>query len=118
MSNDLTKSIGELNHSTKQYFQTKVDLIKISLLEKTTKITSFLVTFYVLASVLIWILVFIAAAFVAWYGKTNGNYYHGILLAAGGLLILFVLFILFRKKIITQTLLRNYSEILFQDDEN
>lgn len=117
MSNDLTTSIGELNHSAKQYLQTKVDLIKISLLEKTTKMTSFLLTSFVLAMVLIWITVFIAAAFAAWYGKTYNNYYEGILIAAGGLFILAIIFILFRKQIITPPLLRNYSEILFEDED-
>jgi len=118
MSNELTKSIGELNHSAKQYFQTKVDLIKISLLEKTTKMSTSLLTFFVVAMILIWILVFIAAAFAAWYGKTYDNYFQGILIAAGGLLVLAILFLLFRKQIITPPLLRNYSEILLGDEDN
>lgn len=117
MSSELTKSIGELNNSAKKYFQTKVDLVKISLLEKTTRITSFMITFWVLLTFLIWIVVFIAAAFAVWYGTAYQNYTEGLLIASGGLFAVSLLFILFRKKIITPSLLKNFSEIIFEDED-
>jgi len=117
MQKDLTKSIGELNKSAKEYFQTRVDLIKLSMLEKTTKISSFLLTYWILATFLIWIIAFVAAAFAIWYGLNYGNYFTGLLIAAGCLMLLAVLFVLFRQKIVTTLFLRNFSEILLEEEE-
>ncbi len=117
MSNDLTKNISKLNDSAKNYFQVKVDLIKISLLEKSTKITAMFINILIMILSIFWMLGFAVAAFAAWYGKTYNNYPKGILIAAGIMLILVLLFIVFRKNIITTSVLRYYSRIIF-DDEN
>jgi len=65
MSNKLKKDFSELNDSTKEYLQTKVDLIKVSFLEKSTRLVSFLINILLLRSILIWILGFAVAAFTA-----------------------------------------------------
>jgi hypothetical protein len=117
MSNDLSKNIAKLNDSAKEYFQTKVDLIKISLLEKLTRLTSLLINIWIIATLLIWVLIFGAAVFAVWYGEKTGNYFEGLLIAGGFLILLLVLFIIFRKNIVVTAVLRQYSEILL-DDEN
>lgn len=118
MSKNLTRDISNLNSSAKKYFQTKVDLIKISLLEKSTKLTSFLVNLWILATLLIWTIAFFAAAFAVWYGKTFNNYSEGLVISGGFILLIMLLFILFRKRIITTSVLQNYSEIMFEDEKN
>jgi len=116
MSNDLTKNISKLNDSAKNYFQAKVDLIKISLLEKSTKITAMLINILIFILLIFWMLGFAVAAFAAWYGNTYNDYPKGILIAAGIMLILVLLFIVFRKSIITTSVLRYYSRIIFEDE--
>jgi uncharacterized membrane protein len=117
MSDDLKKNIAKLSDSAKEYFQTKVDLIKLSLLQKLTKLTSLLINIWIIATLLIWILIFAAAAFSVWYGERSGNYFEGILIAGSFLLLVLVIFIVFRKSIINSAVLRQYAEILL-DDEN
>ena len=117
MSRKLTKDITGLNNSAKEYFQTKVDLIKVSLLEKSTKLTSLILNIWILVTLIIWILAFAAAAFAAWYGEVYGNLAEGLLIAGGVLLLITLLFVLFRKNIFTTSILRQYSKIIF-DDEN
>jgi hypothetical protein len=101
MSNDLTKKISKLNDSTKEYLQTKIDLIKVSLLEKSTRLTSFLINIWIIVSLFILIFGFAVATFAVWYGKTYNNYIEGLLIACGLVLFVMILFVLFRKKIVT-----------------
>jgi hypothetical protein len=118
MSKNLTKNISELNDSAKKYLQTKVDLIKVSLLEKSTKLASFLINILILVWLLIWVLGFAVAAFAVWYGKTYNNYSKGLLIAGGIMLFTVLLFIIFRKNIVTTAVLQYFSKIIFEDEND
>lgn len=117
MSNDLKKDIANLNDATKDYLKTKVELIKLSLLAKLTNITAGLINIWIIATLIIWILTLVAAGFIVWYGQTYQNYLMGFLLAGGFLIVVLLLFIIFRRRIITNPVLRNFSEIIFDDDK-
>jgi hypothetical protein len=117
MSKDLTKNITALNDTAKEYLKTKVDLVKISLLAKSTKLTAALINIWLIATFAIWILTFAAAGFVVWYGEAYQNYSEGFLIAGAFLILVFILFIIFREKIVTNPVLRNYSNIIFEDDK-
>ncbi len=116
MSKELTKNIGELNGSVKSYVQAKVDLVKLTLIEKTTRFTAYLFNFVVVAMFSVLIIGFAAAAFAIWYGQTYNNYFEGVLIAGGCLIVVTLLFLLFRKKIITNSVIKNFSDILFEED--
>jgi membrane glycosyltransferase len=118
MSKDLTKNLGELNGSVKSYVQAKIDLIKLRFLEKTTRFTSYLFTFLIVLMFLMLIIGFAATAFAVWYGETYNNYVTGVLIAGGVLILLALVFILLRKQIVTASVLKNFSEMLFEDDED
>ena len=118
MSNNLKKDISNLNDSAKDYLQIKIDLIKVSLLEKSTKLISFLINMWILASILIWILGIAVAAFAVWYGKTYNNYTEGLLIAGGFMVLAAVLFIIFRNKIVTTSVLQQFSKVIFEDENN
>ncbi len=117
MSNNLENNIAKLNESAKEYIKTKLDLLKVSFLDKLTKLTATLINIWLIATFAIWILTFAAAGFVVWYGQTYHNYSGGFLLAGSFLVLILLLFIIFRRRIITTPVLRHYSEIIF-DDEN
>ena len=117
MSDRLTKNLNELNHSAKEYVQTKIDLAKITLLEKTTKLSTFLMVFWILATFLSWVIVFAAAAFAVWYGLEKNNFHVGLLIAAGILLCFCIIIFLFRKQLISAVFIQSYSKILFEEDE-
>lgn len=118
MSKSLKKNISKINHSAKEYFQTKVDLIKLSLLEKSTRLVAYLINVWVLISLLIWILGFAVAAFAIWYGKIYDNFTVGLLIASGVMLLIAFLFMVFRKNIVTTLVLQHFSKILLDDENN
>ncbi|SHF02256.1 hypothetical protein SAMN05444274_103279 [Mariniphaga anaerophila] len=117
MSKDLTKNLDELNDSVKNYVQVKIDLVKLRFLEKTTKFTAYFFTFLVLLMFSMLIIGFGATAFVVWYGHTYGSYVEGLLIAGGALIVLALVFVLTREQVITKSVLRNFSKILFEENE-
>ena len=117
MSKSLTKSLDELNDSIKSYVQTKFDLFKLSLLDKTTRITSFLFVIFVVLLFSLLIMGFAAATFAVWYGQTYGDYTVGLLLTLGLLVLIAALLIVVRKPIINTFVFKNLSKMLFDDSE-
>jgi len=118
MSKNLTENIGELSGSAKSYVQAKIDLAKLTLLGKMSRFTSSLFTLIVVVLFSMLVIGFGAAAFAIWYGQTYNNYFEGVLIAGGSLIFVGLIFVLLRHKILTNPLLRNFSEILFEEDEN
>ncbi|SFE91763.1 hypothetical protein [Sunxiuqinia elliptica] len=117
MSKNLSDNINELGDVTKKYVQTRIDLVKLTVLSKATQVTSYLISNLILALGGALILFFVLAAFVVWYGQTYGDYLTGLLLAIGVLVVLFVLFALFRNQLISSMVLRKYSSMLFEEEE-
>lgn len=117
MSKNLTEDIGELGGSAKSYVKAKIDLAKLTLIEKTTRFTSYLFSMIVIMLFLILIIGFGAAAFAIWYGQNYNDYFEGVLIAGGFLIVLALLFILLRHQIVTNPVLRNFSDILFEEKE-
>ena len=118
MSNDLKKDIAKVNDAAQEYLKVKVELLKVSLLAKLTNITAALINIWLISTFIIWILTIAAAGFIVWYGQTYHNYLMGFLLSGGFLILILLLFIIFRRRIITNPVLRNYSEIIFDDDKD
>ncbi|MFA5588299.1 MAG: hypothetical protein WC987_05990 [Mariniphaga sp.] len=118
MSKDIRSNLGELNDSLKEYVQIKIDLFKLSLLEKSTKFTSYLFVFRIVLKFAILIIGFAAATFAVWYGETHDDLVGGLLIATGALIVLALVFIIFRKQVVTNSILRNFSEILLEDEDN
>lgn len=117
MSKELTKNLGELNGSVKSYVQAKIDLVKLTFLEKTTRFTSYLFNFLVVLMFSMLAIGFAAAAFAVWYGETYNNYVEGMLIAGGVLILTALVFILLRKQIVTGSVIKNFSKILFEEEE-
>lgn len=117
MSRNLSDSLGELNEASRKYIQTRVEMIKLTILGKATQITTHLVSSFILTMVGVLILFFGLSAFVVWYGQVYHDYLTGLLLVLGLLVFLMLLFALFRKQLITSFVLRIYSSMLFDEDE-
>jgi len=117
MSNELVKNLGELNGSVKNYIQVKIDLVKLSILSKLTRLTTFLVNFLIVILFAFLVIGFGATAFAVWYGQAYSNYLGGLLIAGGSLIVLVLIFVLLRKQIITTAVIRNFAEILLEEEE-
>jgi hypothetical protein len=117
MSSDLSRHIGEFFRVLQNLAKAKLDLLKLSLIEKSSGFFSFIFSslFAVLVAGLT--VAFGAAAFAVWYGETYHNYVEGLLIAAGILLVIAVIFFLIGRRLLVSVVIRNFSEILFEDDE-
>lgn len=116
MSKDLTDSIEQLNGSVRNYVRVKLDLIKLTIIEKAAKIVSFI---YIGAVVMFFFLLIIAtgvAAFAVWYGETYNDYVVGLLIAGGGLLLLTILLVLIGKKLLSNGIIRGFAGKMFKED--
>jgi hypothetical protein len=116
MSSELIKNLGELNGSVKNYLEARIDLVKLTLLEKTARLATCLINYLVVVLFSVMVVVFAAAAFAVWYGQVYNNYVDGVLIAGGVIILICLIFILMRRQIITNSIIRNFSEVLFEDD--
>lgn len=117
MSKDFTESIGQLDSSVRNYVKVKLELIKLTILEKAAKIISVI---YVLLIVMFFFLLIIAtgvAAFAVWYGETYNDYVGGLLIAGGGLLLVTILLVVIGKKLISNGIIRALSSFMLKDDK-
>jgi cytochrome c biogenesis protein CcdA len=117
MSRNLSDSIGELSEASRKYIQTRIDLVKLTVLGKTTQITTYLISSLLLTMAGALILFFGLAAFVVWYGQVYHDYLTGLLIVTGFLVVLALLFLLLKKQLITSFVLRKYSSMLFEEEE-
>ena len=117
MSNELVKNLGELNGSVKNYIQVKIDLVKLSVLSKLTRLTTFIVNSLIVILFVLLAIGFGATAFAVWYGETYNNYFGGLLISGVSLIVLMLIFVLLRRQIITATVIRNFAEILLEEEE-
>jgi hypothetical protein len=117
MSKDLSDNMLELNEAVKGYIQTRLDLIKVTILEKIAKFSLYLITFLIIVLFIFLILACVTTAFIIWYDQTYNNMLVGLLIALGFLISICILFIVFGKKLIIKNVLQNVSEILLEEDE-
>lgn len=118
MGDKLTKNLAGLNDSIKQYLQARIDLFKLTMLKKATNSLGFIFGLLIIILMSTLFVAFAGAAFVIWYGITFNNYLEGALIFSGFLMFVLIMFILFRKKILTSVFLYNISNILFEEDED
>ena len=117
MSKDLSDNMLELNEAVKGYIQTRLDLVKVTVLEKLVKFSLYLITFLIVVLFIFLIIACITTSFVIWYEQTYHNMLIGLLIALGFLISTCLFFIVFGKKLIIKNVLQNISEILFEEDE-
>ncbi len=118
MSKDLSDNIADLSSSVKGYVQARIDLVKLSLLKKISGFATYLFSVLIIVLFSTLVLAFMAAAFAVWYGETYNNYVDGVLIAAGCLFVIGAVFILLRRRIITSSVIQNFSEIMFDEEGN
>mgnify|MGYP006288503673 CR=1 FL=1 len=111
-----TDSFNDIFDTAKAYGKTQRLLFKLYLVEKVSRTGSmFLST--IVASVLAGILlVFITFAFSFWYGETFGSLSTGFLISAGFYLVLFVVFIILRKPIIENQVVKKATDIFLEEE--
>lgn len=117
-NNSLKENLSELNTIIKSYIEAKIDLWKVLLLEKVTKIGTYFFTVIAVLITFFSILLFLSFAFSYWYGNTFGNMTVGFLISAGFFLLLALLLYGLRKPLFSNNIIKNIGSIIFSDDED
>ncbi len=115
--NPLSENFAEITAAIKSYINTRIDLLKLTLLQKITKAGTFMLTFVSVLVSLFAVMIFLMFAFSFWYGQETGSLALGFLISAGVFFILLVLIYLLRRVIFSNTLVRIFSHILFSDED-
>jgi len=110
-------NMAEMIKIARSYVNTRIELWKLSLLEKTSLAGAFFLSSVVIVLIIAFCLLFVSLAFAYWYGQRTGDLAMGFLITAGFYVILGLIFILNRKTIITGPIIRSLTSILYKDDE-
>ena len=117
MKSNLSNSITDLQKTVREYLITQVEVVKLSFLEKLTKISVFLISSVVFLVFGTLFFLFASLAFIVWYESMYGDYLTGLLIVMGVVVVMAIFFIIFRDSIVTSKVLRKISSILFEPDE-
>ncbi len=117
MSSELSRHINEFIHVVEKLAKVKLDILKLAVIDKTSGIVSFIFSSLFAVIVAALTVGFGAAAFAVWYGETYGSYVQGLLISAGALLILALIFFFIGRRLLVSIVIKNFSEIFFDDDE-
>ena len=116
-NSSFSENVNEIIKIARSYVNTRIELWKLSLLEKTSLAGAFFLSSVIIVLIVAFILLFISLAFAFWYGQRTGDLSIGFLILAGFYLILGLIFIISRKHLVTGPVVKSLSDILYKDDE-
>jgi hypothetical protein len=114
----LQENFSELNDVIKRYLNARVNLWKVQLLEKIVKTWTHLFVFILTIVSVLFIFLLLALAFSFWYGNKYGDMSTGFLISAGIFAFLSFLIFLLRRPLFSNSIIRNISSVIFDDDKN
>jgi hypothetical protein len=117
MSDELKKEFKALSVAVKDYIEALTQIEKVNLLEKLSLFGAYIFRLGVIAFFSLLIMAFFLSALVVWYGRMGNSYLGGVFIAAGVLVLVALAGISFRKQIVTTSVMKHLSKILFNDDE-
>lgn len=108
----------DFTRKAKDYIKTRYDLLKLELLEKTSRILSVLIMIIISLFLVLGALIYFSFALVSWMETVFGSMIPGFLIIGGVFLIILFLVYIFREKILINPLIRAISKILFEEKES
>jgi hypothetical protein len=117
MSYEFNKEFSAFSGAVKDYIKALTEIEKVHLLEKLSLFGAYLFRLGVIAFFSLLITAFLLSAVVVWYGRMGNSYLVGVFIAAGVLVLVAVAGIVFRKQIVTNSVMKQLSRILFNDGE-
>ena len=117
MRTNLADRVVRLTKALEEYFFLRIDLVKLTAIEKITKITVLIISIVVTVVLSGLFILFASAAFVVWYGQHYGDYLMGLFIISGFIVLLNVLFYLFRGQLITSSIIKALSRIFFNEED-
>src|SRR5690606_9109923 len=112
MKTSLSNNFNELGNSVKEYLNIHLQLVKLSMVEKLVKISVFIISSMVLLLASTIVFCFAATAFVIWYGTTYQDYLTGLFIVMGFVVLITLLFYVFRRVFVESMVIKKFSSIL------
>ena len=114
----MSERIVRLTKAMEEYLLLSIDMVKLTILEKLTRVTVLIIS--IMVSVILGglFILFASAAFVVWYGQQYGDYLIGLFIISGIIILLNVLFYLLKGRLITSSIIKALSGILFSKEED
>jgi len=113
-NDDAYKSLAK---NVKDYADLRIQLAKLQIVEKVSQILSLLVVIIASSILLMGAFLYLSMMFVVWLQTVTGSYAWGFLCVALFFVFLFFLFVIFRKKLIINPIIRKMSAIMFKEPE-
>lgn len=110
---DAYKSIAQ---NAKEYGELYLQLFKLNAVGALSQFVSYLIVIIVGAMLLVTVLVFLAIIMVLWLKNVTGSLIYSLLIMSGIFVLLFLLLLLFRKKLMLNPIIRKMSSILFSKE--
>ncbi len=110
---DAYKSIAK---NAKEYGELYLQLFKLNAVGTLSQFVSYLIVIIVGAMLLVTVLIFLAIIMVLWLKNVTGSLIYSLLIMSGIFLLLFLILLLFRKKLMLNPIIRKMSSILFNKE--
>ncbi|MDZ7739960.1 MAG: hypothetical protein U5K32_13025 [Bacteroidales bacterium] len=114
----LIENVHELSDVIKDYIEARIGLWKLGVIEKIARIGTYFLSTTLISIIILVALFLLTQAFVGWYDEAYGSSSVALLISAGFYIFLAIMIFLFRKQLLTNRIVKNTAEILFDEDEN
>ena len=113
----ISENFSELADNVKKYIQLRIDLLKLNILEKISKLVSYLVITVVFFLLFLFFILFISMGFIFWFRDNLGPEWIGSLIVAGFYIMIGIQIYLLRFRLFINPVVTRLSKILFEDED-
>ena len=110
---DAYKSIAK---NAKEYGELYLQLFKLNAVGALSKFISYLIVIIAGVMLLVTVLIFLAIILVLWLKNVTGSMIYSLLIMSGIFVVLFLLLLLFRKKLMLNPIIKKMSSIMFSKE--
>ena len=101
----------------KKYLAQRYDLLKLELLEKSSRILTVIMSMIVVVVCVLGALIYLSFALIGWLNKLLHSPEVGYLIIAGLFIVIMILVIIYKDRLFLNPLIKKMSNILFDDKD-
>ena len=109
---------GKITKDVKSYFSQRYDLLKVELLEKSSRILAVLFSMLVILVSALAVLIYLSFAFISWINASLNSNVAGYLIVALLFLVLLLVVIIFNEKLFLNPIIRKLGKILYEEKDD
>lgn len=111
---NFSNEIGKLIQEIKEYLDLKYDIARLDITEKIVVLFSVFYSFMIFIILVPGIFMFLSFALAYYLGLVFGGYHWGFMIVGGLYFILAIIFLIFRKRLITRPLVKFLSKMILK----